>query len=61
MERGPDGRELLQAPEIWREVENDAATKDGGPAPGWDAFEIWRTRVKQARDQRPRIRDKTPA
>ena len=39
------------------EAANDAAISNPGPAPGWDPFEIWRTRVRDAREQRPKDGD----
>jgi hypothetical protein len=33
---------------------NDDAIEGGGKPSGWDPFEVWRTRV---RDARPRVRD----
>ena len=53
MERAPEGLEALLTPSKLLEAANDAVINGSGPAPGWDPFEIWRTRVRDAREQRP--------
>jgi hypothetical protein len=51
--RAPDALAALLTHEISQEAANDAVISGSGPAPGWDPFEIWRTRVRDARKQRP--------
>ena len=53
MERAPDGIDALLTHGNSLEAANDAVINGSGPAPGWDPFEIWRTRVRDAREQRP--------
>ena len=53
MERAPEGLDALLTRSKLLEAANDAVINDSGPAPGWDPFEIWRTRVRNAREQRP--------
>jgi len=53
MERAPDGFDALLTRGNSLEAANDAVINSSGPAPGWDPFEIWRTRVRDAREQRP--------
>ena len=53
MERAHEGLEAVLTQRELLEAANDAAISNPGPAPGWDPFEIWRTRVSDAREQRP--------
>ena len=53
MERAPDGLDAPLTHGNSLEAANDAVINGSGPAPGWDPFEIWRTRVRDAREQRP--------
>jgi hypothetical protein len=52
MERAQDG--LDKALGITDTAANDDAVEGAGPAPAWDPYEVWRTRVKDVRDQRTR-------
>jgi hypothetical protein len=61
MERAPDGLDALLILGKSLEAANDAVMNGSGPAPGWDPFEIWRTRVRDAREQRPTDGDEIPA
>jgi len=38
-----------------------AESKDSGSASGWDPYEVWRTRIKSARDTRSKIDSDGPA
>lgn len=58
--RAPDALDAFLARGISQEAANDAVISESGPAPGWDPFEIWRTRVRDARGQRPMDGDKSP-
>ncbi len=60
MERAPDGIDALLTHGNSLEAANDAVINGSGPAPGWDPFEIWRTRVRDAREQRPTDGDAIP-
>lgn len=60
MERAPNNIDALLTHGNSLEAANDAEIGESGPAPGWDPFEVWRTRVKDAREQRPRDGDETP-
>lgn len=60
MERAPDGVDALSTHGDSPEAANDSLINGSGPAPGWDPFEIWRTRVRDAREQRPTDGDETP-
>ena len=53
MERAPEGLEAFLTRGKLLEAANDAVINSSGPTPGWDPFEIWRTRVRDAREQRP--------
>ena len=52
MERAQDG--LKTALGVTDGAANDDAVEGAGPAPAWDPYEVWRTRVKDVRDQRAR-------
>lgn len=60
MERAPDGLDALLTHGTLLEAANDSLISGTLPAPGWDPFEIWRTRVRDAREQRPTDGDEAP-
>ena len=60
MERAPDGPDALLTRGNSLEAANDAVISGSGPPPGWDPFEIWRTRVRDAREQRPKDGEELP-
>ena len=60
MERAPDGLDAPLTHASSLEAANDDLINGSGPAPGWDPFEIWRTRVRDAREQRPMDGDELP-
>lgn len=60
MERAPDGLDALLTHGKSLEAANDALINGSGPAPGWNPFEIWRTRVRDAREQRPMDGEELP-
>ena len=60
MERAPDGLDALLTRGKSLEAANDALINGFGPAPGWNPFEIWRTRVRDAREQRPMDGEELP-
>ena len=39
---------------------NDDAIEGGGKPTGWDPFEVWRTRVRDARPRAPDTADEPP-
>lgn len=43
---GDAGRELVTP------AANDDKIEGAGPGPGWDPFEVWRTRVRDERNRR---------
>lgn len=51
---GPSDPSAQPAPEV--PAANDDAIEGGGKPAGWDPFEVWRTRV---RDARPRAQQRT--
>jgi hypothetical protein len=53
MGRAPISIDALLTHGNAHEAANDAAIDESGPAPGWDPFEVWRTRVKDARERDP--------
>jgi len=53
MERAPDSPDAILTRGITLEAANDAVINGSGPAPGWDPFEVWRTRVRDSRELRP--------
>ena len=59
MERPHKGLEAVLTQGKLLEAAYDAAISNPGPAPGWDPFEIWRSRVSDAREQRPTDGDET--
>ena len=61
MERAPDGLDAILSHGKLLEAANDAKIDGSGPAPGWDPFEIWRTRVRDAREQHPTDGDEIPS
>ena len=60
MEPAPEGLNAPLTPVKALEAANDAVISGSGPAPGWDPFEVWRTRVKDAREPRPKDGDEKP-
>jgi hypothetical protein len=61
MERARDGFDASALQDDSLAAANDALIVECGPATGWDPFEVWRTRVRDAREPRPRRGDKTPS
>lgn len=61
MERAQDGFTAPVSGDGSLIAANDALIVECGPAPGWDPFEVWRTRVRDARELRPKRGDKTPS
>lgn len=53
MERAQDGLEKAFGVTDAAAAANDDIVDGAGPAPAWDPYEVWRTRVKDVRDQRP--------
>jgi hypothetical protein len=51
MERARDGFETRMLEGRTLDAANDPLIAGARPASGWDPFEIWRTRVKDAREQ----------
>lgn len=61
MERAKDGLEeqLLSGDAL--KAANDPQIAEGGRLSGWDPFEIWWTRVRNSRLQRPTEGEDSPA
>jgi hypothetical protein len=53
MERAQDGLEKAFGVTDAAAANDDDNVDGAGPAPAWDPYEVWRTRVKDVRDQRP--------
>ena len=53
MERAKDGLDEQSLRGDALKAANDPLIADGGRKSGWDPFEIWRTRVRNTRLQRP--------
>jgi len=51
MERTKDALAAFLKRGKLQEAANDAVIDKPSPAHGWDPFEIWRTRVRDAREQ----------
>ena len=60
MERAPKGLDALLSGVSQPEAANDAVIEGSAPARGWDPFEIWRTRVRDMRNQRPMDGEEIP-
>ncbi len=59
MERAKDALVALLGRSKLQDAANNAVINRTNPAPGWDPFEIWRTRVRDAREQDSTDGDKT--
>ena len=61
MERAPDGLDAILTHGKLLEAANDSVIDGSGPVRGWDPFEIWRKRVRDAREQPPMDGDEIPS